>query len=98
MRNIVKPESLSQNGLFDTEKFGWWHTQLAPEAFRRLSNGMEGVFRASILKLMPAVEIGEAFDPQIGADNKGAACHVRASAFGGISQLERGADGQRVVL
>ena len=70
MRNIVKPESLSQNGLFDTEKFGWWHTQLAPEAFRRLSNGMEGVFRASILKLMPAVEIGEAFDPQIGRPTK----------------------------
>ncbi len=23
MRNLVKPEPLSQNGLFDTEKFGW---------------------------------------------------------------------------
>lgn len=70
MRNIVKPEPLSQNGLFDTEKFGWWHTQLAPEAFRRLSNGMEGLFRSSILKLMPAVEVGEAFDPQIGRPTK----------------------------
>jgi len=70
MRHIVNPEPLSQNGLFDTEKFGWWHTQLAPEAFRRLSNGMEGVFRSSILKLMPAVEIGEAFDPQIGRPTK----------------------------
>jgi len=70
MRNIVKPEALTQNGLFDTEKFGWWHTQLAPEAFRKLSNGMEGVFRASILKLMPAAEIGEAFDPQIGRPTK----------------------------
>jgi len=48
MRNIVIPEPLTQNGLFDTEKFGWWHTQLAPEAFRRLSNGMEGVFRGGI--------------------------------------------------
>ena len=70
MRNIVNPEPLLQNGLFDTEKFGWWHTQLAPEAYRRLSNGMEGVFRASILKLMPAVEIGEAFDPRIGRPTK----------------------------
>ena len=70
MRNIVTPEPLSQNGLFDTGMFGWWHTQLAPEAFRRLSNGMEGVFRASILKLMPAGEIGESFDPQIGRPTK----------------------------
>ena len=70
MRNIVVPEPLPQNGLFDTEKFGWWHTQLAPEAFRRLSNGMEGLFRSSILKLMPAVEVGEAFDPQIGRHTK----------------------------
>jgi len=70
MRHIVVPESLSQNGLFDSEKFGWWHTQLAPEAFRRLSNGMEGLFRASILKLMPAAEVGEAFDPQIGRPTK----------------------------
>ena len=59
-----------QNGLFDSEKFGWWHTELAPEAFRRLSNGMEGLFRASILKLMPAAEVGEAFDPQIGRPTK----------------------------
>ena len=70
MRHIIVPEPLSQNGLFDTEKFGWWHTQLAPEAFRRLSNGREGLFRASILKLMPAVEVGEAFDPQIGRPTK----------------------------
>ena len=70
MRNIVVPEPLPQNSLFDTEKFGWWHTQLAPEAFRRLSNGMEGLFRSSILKLMPAVEVGEAFDPQIGRPTK----------------------------
>ena len=70
MRHIIVPEPFSQNGLFDTEKFGWWHTQLAPEAFRRLSNGMEGLFRTSILKLMPAVEVGEAFDPQIGRPTK----------------------------
>ena len=70
MRHIVVPEPLSQNGLFDSEKFGWWHTQLAPEAFRRLSNGMEGLFRTSILKLMPAAEVGEAFDPQIGRPTK----------------------------
>ena len=70
MRNIVVPEPLPQNSLFDTEKFGWWHTQLAPEAFRRLSSGMEGLFRSSILKLMPAAEVGEAFDPQIGRPTK----------------------------
>lgn len=43
MRHVVVPESLSQNGPLDSEKFGWRHTQLAPEAFRRLSNGMEGL-------------------------------------------------------
>ena len=70
MRHIMYPEPLSQNGLFDSEKFGWWHTQLAPEAFAKLSNGLEGVFRASILKLMPAAEIAEAFDPLIGRPTK----------------------------
>lgn len=70
MRNIVAPEPLPQNSLFDTEKFGWWHTQLAPEALLRLSNGMEGMFRTSILKLMPAAEVGKAFDPLIGRPTK----------------------------
>jgi len=70
MRHIVVPEPLSQNGLFDTEKFGWWHTQLAPEAFLRLSEGMEGVFRASILKLMPAGELGESFHAFLGRPTK----------------------------
>jgi len=79
----VKPEPLTQNGLFDTEKFGWWHSQLAPEAFRKLSNGMEGVFRASILKLMPVAEIGEAFDPQIGRPTK------ELTAFNGVLRYRR---------
>jgi hypothetical protein len=70
MRRIVVPEPLSQNSLFDTEKFGWWHTQLAPEAFLRLSVGMEGVFRASILKLMPAEELGECFHAFLGRPTK----------------------------
>jgi hypothetical protein len=70
MRHIVVPEPLSQNGLFDTEMFGWWHTQLAPEAFLRLSAGMEGVFRTSILKLMPAGELGESFHAFLGRPTK----------------------------
>jgi hypothetical protein len=70
MRNIKPPSEVSQNGLFDAEAFGWWHTQLAPEAFRRLANGMEGVIRTSILKLMPANEIGESFSEAFGRPTK----------------------------
>jgi len=70
MLRTIAPEPISKNGLFETETFGWTHTQLALEAFPRTRSGMEGLFCASILKLMHAVEIGGAFDPQIGRPTK----------------------------
>jgi hypothetical protein len=70
MRHIVKPESPEQKTLFDPESCGWWHTGLAPEAYRRLEGGMEGVFRTSILKLMPVERVGQAFDEKIGRPSK----------------------------
>jgi hypothetical protein len=70
MRNIQDPDSHSQNSLFDMENAGWQHTQLAPEALAKLDNGIEGIFRRSILKLMPAEEIGKSFDPTKGRPTK----------------------------
>ncbi len=70
MRNLKAPSELSQNDLFDTEEYGWWRTQLAPEAFRRLANGMEGTIRASILKLLPAAQMGQSFSEDFGRPTK----------------------------
>lgn len=70
MRYLNPPEDLGQNLLFDTEFGAWWHTQLAPEALRRLDQGMEGVLRRSILKLLPAEQLGEHFHPVIGRPTK----------------------------
>jgi len=66
MRHISPPDDPSQNRLFDIESCGWWVTQLTPAALRHLENGIEGFIRRSILKLMPAEEIGESFNPEIG--------------------------------
>lgn len=69
MRNLKVPVT-AKDSLFDTEKFGWWHSRLAPSAVVRLENGMEGFFRRSILALMPAEIIGEKFDPVMGCPTK----------------------------
>ena len=70
MRHLNPPGELGQNLLFDAEFGAWWHTQLAPEALRRLDQGMEGVLRRSILKLLPAEQLGEHFHPVIGRPTK----------------------------
>lgn len=70
MRNISSLKDTQQNTLFDMESCGWWHTGLSREAYRRLENGIEGVFRRSVLELMPAEAVGAAFDPSIGRPSK----------------------------
>lgn len=70
MRHISPPDDPSQNGLFDIEQCSWWYTQLDPAALRRLENKIEGFMRKSILKLMPAQEIGKSFDPEAGRLSK----------------------------
>ena len=70
MRHTKKPGELGQKALFDTENCGWWHTQMSPEALRRIEGGIEGYFRRSILAQMPVERIGEAFDPEEGRLSK----------------------------
>jgi hypothetical protein len=59
MRNLKPPADQTQNRLFDADCGAWWLTHLAPEALRRLDQGMEGVLRRSILKLLPAEHVGD---------------------------------------
>lgn len=70
MRHMEKPDGLKQNSLFDTESFGWWHTQLDPGVLRRLDDGIEGMIRRTVLRLMPAEEIGNAFSEDFGRPTK----------------------------
>jgi len=70
MRNLKRPEEAAQKALFDTENCGWWHTQLDFGVFRRLDEGMEGMMRRSILRLMPAEELGRNFHVIFGRPSK----------------------------
>lgn len=70
MRHINSPEESEQRLLFDAELGAWWHTQLSPEGLRQLSEGMEGVMRRSILKLLPAEKLGERFHEFLGRPTK----------------------------
>jgi Transposase DDE domain/Transposase domain (DUF772) len=70
MRTINSPEEPEQKLLFDAEIGAWWLTQLSPEAHRQLSEGMEGVMRRSILKLLPAEKLGERFHEFLGRPTK----------------------------
>ena len=70
MRNLKRPEEAAQKALFDTESCGWWHTQLDPGVFRRLDEGMEGMMRRSILRLLPAEELGRNFHVIFGRPSK----------------------------
>lgn len=70
MRHMEKLDGLKQNSLFDIESFGWWHTQLDPGVLRRLDDGIEGMIRRTVLRLMPAVELGQAFCEDFGRPTK----------------------------
>ncbi len=70
MRNLKPPADRTQNLLFDADCGAWWLTRLAPEALCRLNQGMEGVLRRSILKLLPAEQLGEHFHAALGRPTK----------------------------
>lgn len=98
MRLMHNPESPAQNQLFDTESFAWLHTQLDPGAYRKLEQGMEGVFRISILKLMPVEQVGAAFPPTNGRPTKELYAICGRLLLGGVPQLDGGPNGQRMVF
>ena len=62
MVNIVDPR---QNELFDLFK-GF----LSPLAYKTLISGWQGVFRRVILKVLPAPEIANHFNPTFGRPTK----------------------------
>jgi hypothetical protein len=73
MRHFNAPDALAQNSLFDAgvlEGTAWWATHLTPNALRHLQEGWQGVFRRSVLALMPAEDLGQHFDPQLGRPTK----------------------------
>jgi hypothetical protein len=73
MRHIQAPQDLAQNALFDSatlDACSWWVTDLDESARRRLEESWHGLFRRSLLKLMPAQLLGSRFDPAIGRPTK----------------------------
>lgn len=73
MRHIKAVEDLSQNALFDSatlDAASWWVTDLTDSARRRLEESWPGVFRRSLLKLMPAQQLGAKFSPDFGRPTK----------------------------
>jgi len=74
MRYLKDPTTASgssvQDLLFDTDQYSWWATQLHSNALRMLEQGFEGIFRRSLLQLMPAHQLGEHFDERLGRPTK----------------------------
>jgi Transposase DDE domain len=73
MRNIKAVHDLAQNALFDSatlDACSWWVTDLHECARRRLEESWPGIFRRSLLKLMPAEQLGTRFDPTLGRPTK----------------------------
>lgn len=73
MRHIKAVETLQQNALFDSatlDSCSWWATDLNDRARRALDEGWQGIFRGSLLKLMPAEQLGTHFDATFGRPTK----------------------------
>jgi hypothetical protein len=73
MRHIKAVADLAQNSLFDSatlDAASWWATDLDDSARRRLDEGWHGIFRRSLLQLMPAQRLGEHFDASMGRPTK----------------------------
>lgn len=70
MKTIKEPESKLQARLFSDEDLGWWASRLSPNALRSLERGWQGVFRRSILQLMPAEQLGGHFTEDTGRPSK----------------------------
>jgi hypothetical protein len=70
MKTIKAPEDKLQPEFFDDEGLTWWANQLSPKALSSLQNGWQGVFRRSILKLLPAEQLGRHFSSDTGRPTK----------------------------
>ena len=73
MRNIKAVSDLAQNALFDSvalDACSWWVTDLEDSARRRLEESWPGIFRRSLLRLMPAERLATNFDPAFGRPTK----------------------------
>ena len=71
MRNINRPSDGSNSPLlFDDDEYTWWATQMHPSALKRLDEGFEGLFRRSLLQLMPVEQVAKHFTEDTGRPTK----------------------------
>lgn len=73
MRFITPANDLAQNALFDSaalDACSWWVTDLEDSARRRLEESWQGLFRRSLLRLMPVEKLGARFSPDFGRPTK----------------------------
>ena len=73
MRFITPADDLAQNALFDSaalDACSWWVTDLDDSARRRLEENWQGLFRRSLLALMPVEKLGARFSPDFGRPTK----------------------------
>ncbi len=70
MRTVKEPSDDLQARLFEDDQVAWWATQLSPNALRRLESGWQGMFRRSVLKLLPAEQLAEHFSADQGRPSK----------------------------
>jgi hypothetical protein len=73
MRFITPADDLAQNALFDSASLdacSWWVTDLDDSARRHLEENWQGLFRRSLLRLMPVEKLGARFSPDFGRPTK----------------------------
>ncbi|MCB1086747.1 MAG: hypothetical protein KDM63_06860, partial [Verrucomicrobiae bacterium] len=70
MKHLKEPQEKIQGEMFHDESVGWWASRLSPNALSALQNGWHGVFRRSLLRLMPAERLGEHFHSRLGRPTK----------------------------
>lgn len=73
MRYSQRPDDSQQSSLFDTatlDSTSWWATDLSDSALRHLNDNWQGLFRRSLLQLMPAEQLGSHFSADFGRPTK----------------------------
>jgi hypothetical protein len=70
VKTLKRPDDEIQPELLRDVDYGWWASHLSPNALRALENGWQGIFRRSLLKLMPAEQLGEHFHDDFGRPSK----------------------------
>ena len=73
MRTLEAVEPLQQSPLFDSatrDACSWWGTDLNDRARRALDENWQGIFRRSLLDLMPVERLGSHFDATFGRPSK----------------------------